>query len=140
MIWKMTLTMFAALAPCVPALAIDSIHWHRDLDTAWRTTLAEDRPLLLFLTSDQCHYCVLMKHSTWQDAQIAATVNQKFVAVEVNTSRHKRLIEALGIKMLPTTLLISPDRKILDRLAGHIGPDALLDRWNQFVPPEPHAR
>ena len=127
---------FALVAACLgtnPA-AGESNHivWDRDLQRAWQSAQEQQRPLLLFITGDRCHYCTLMKHQTWRDPAVAAAVNEGFVAVEVSTDFKDRVAEVLKIRALPTTLVISPERKVLARFNGYLRPDQLIRQLEEL--------
>ncbi len=127
----LSLLLILALSP-VGEVAAETIAWRYDLEAAWQTTQTEGRPLLLFLTSDNCRYCVLMKDGTWRNPEVAAAVNAQFVPVEVNTAAQRHLIEILNVKILPTTLVISPSREVLERVSGHVSPAELLARFGRL--------
>ena len=131
--FRKTMLTVALWLPCAPALAVESIDWHHNLDAAWQTTRSQERPLLLFITSDDCRYCVLMKDDSWQNAHVAAHVNDQFVAVQVDSEMNRRLMQVLNVQILPTTLIISPDRRVLERFSGYVAPQQLLKRLEQLA-------
>lgn len=108
------------------------ISWDRDLERAWQSAQQRQRPLLLYVTSEHCHYCTLMKQQTWRHPAVASAVNQSFVAAEVSTNFKDRVAEALQIRALPTTLVISPERKVLARFDGYIRPDQLIKQLEEL--------
>lgn len=122
----------ASLGTNPAAGQVQPISWDRDLERAWQSAQQQQRPLLLYVTSEHCHYCVLMKQQTWRNPAVASAVNQGFVAAEVSTNFRDRVAEALQIRMLPTTLVISPERKVLARFDGYIRPDQLIKQLEEL--------
>lgn len=45
-------------------------------------------------------------------------INDRFVAVEVDADEQRQFIEEMQIQSLPTTLVVSPDLRILKRVQG----------------------
>ncbi len=128
MLRTLSLALVLALVGTLHAAEVHHIDWNRDLKRAWQSAQAQQRPLLLFVTGDRCRYCTLMKQQTWRDPAVAFAVNQGFVAAEIHTNFHDRVAEALKIRALPTTFVISPDRKILARLDGYLPAEQLIQQ------------
>jgi len=65
---------------------------HKDNPVAWEPwgpeALArardEDRPLLVSVGYSACHWCHVMAHESFEDEQIAAVMNERFVCVKVD--------------------------------------------------------
>ncbi len=65
---------------------------HVDNPVAWRTwsqdTLAEaatsDRPIFLSIGYAACHWCHVMAHESFEDADVAALLNEHFIAIKVD--------------------------------------------------------
>ena len=43
-----------------------------------------DRPLLVSIGYAACHWCHVMEHESFEDEQIAALMNERFVCVKVD--------------------------------------------------------
>ncbi len=87
-----------------------------------------DKPILVDVYTDWCHYCKLMDASTWQDASVSAYVNANFVAVKFNAESRDSLawngkrygyqprykVNMLAVELLkgnmvyPSTVIITP--------------------------------
>lgn len=124
--------VMVALVATEAAAANYHIDWDRNLERAWKAAQLQQRPLLLFVTGDQCRYCTLMKQQTWRHPAVASAVNQGFVAAEVRTNFNDRVAELLKIRSLPTTFVISPDRKVLARLDGYLPPGQLIQQLEEL--------
>jgi len=105
-----------------------SIHWHTDYIRAREATSREKRPLLLFFTMDGCGYCHLMSQRTFANVRVVEDVSSLFVPVAVDGPRQKWLAQKLGVRVYPTTVLISPDDRVLDVIGGYVDSDHLRRR------------
>ncbi|MET0399189.1 MAG: thioredoxin domain-containing protein [Longimicrobiaceae bacterium] len=65
---------------------------HRDNPVDWypwgpealARARAEDRPILLSVGYSACHWCHVMEHESFEDADTAAVMNERFVSVKVD--------------------------------------------------------
>jgi len=113
----LSLTLWTATA------SADEIAWRSDLRTAWSEAQEQHRPLLVFITRDDCPYCTKMKQSTYLDAHIVERVDEGFIPVVVDSAVEEKFVHDLKVSAFPTTVLISPDAKILDRIKGFVEPE-----------------
>jgi len=67
-----------------------------------------------------------MKQESWTDPQLMGLVSQQYVAVEVNADEQRDFIRQMRIQSLPTTLIVAPDLKILNRAKGFQSAQQLL--------------
>lgn len=129
------LSLLAGLLLVASPLSAADVAWQSDVDAAWQTSVRENRPLLVFLTSSGCRYCSMMKQKTYSDPTIAAKIEQSFVPVAVDASRVAWLVKQMEVSGYPTTLIISPEAEVLDHLKGYVAPERLLPRLDQAAPP-----
>jgi len=104
------------------------IKWHSDIDRAWEITQESKQSLLLFVTHPDCAYCTLMKKKTFQDDGVVADVSESFVSAAVDAQIWTRFVQRLGVRIYPSTVIISHDNKVLDRIGGYVEPLILRAR------------
>jgi uncharacterized protein YyaL (SSP411 family) len=88
---------------------------------AFRLARELDRPILLSIGADWCHWCHVMDRDTYADASIAAFINAHFVPIKVDrddrpdvdaryqeSARH-----ALDTAGWPLTLFLTPDGELV---------------------------
>ena len=131
--WRLTL-LIVPLTCVRSAVAADSVGWQTDVNQAWKMTQQQDRPLLVFVTSEDCAYCVKMKNSTYADSFVRAQIAACFVPLELNGRDASPLVKDLHVESYPTTFIISPRAVILDRISGYVPPEALAKRLDAFRP------
>jgi len=60
------------------------VDWYPWGEEAFARARAEDRPVLLSVGYSACHWCHVMEHESFEDAEIAALMNRNFVCVKVD--------------------------------------------------------
>ncbi len=104
------------------AAAAETIHWQTDLRAAVQQAADDGRPVLIFVNSAHCHYCTKMRRETYAHPAIARQVNASFVPVLVSAERAPELVRQLGVSAFPTTLVVSPEARVIQRIRGFVGP------------------
>ena len=64
--------------------ADNPVSWHPWGEEALALAQAEDRPILLSIGYAACHWCHVMAHESFEDAETAALMNEGFVNVKVD--------------------------------------------------------
>ena len=93
------------------------VHWHAWGEAAFARAQAEDKPILLDIGAVWCHWCHVMDRESYEDAEIAAIINEHFVAVKVDRderpdvdARYQSAISAIsGQGGWPLTGFLTPD-------------------------------
>ncbi len=96
------------------------ISWRPEVMEAWRTAQTSQRPLLVYVSLDGCAYCKKMERDTLTDPNVARHVEKSFVAAKIDGTRDATLAKRLGVQIYPTTVIISPENKVLDAIAGYV--------------------
>lgn len=102
--------------------------WRTDFRQARRVSVAESRPLLVFVTMDGCPYCQKMLRTTYEKAGVAAEAAETFVLAVVNGSQQEGLAKQLGVRVYPTTYVIDSNSVLVDRIEGFVPPTQLRRR------------
>lgn len=105
-----------------------TVNWREDLKQATEEVTKQQRPLLLVFTMERCGYCQLMKRTTYNDEQVIASINDNFVPIQICGQEHRRLAQRLGVRVYPTTIIISPENRVVDRMDGYVKAQAILPR------------
>lgn len=124
------LLMFLAL-PC-PAVELAPIAWHSDVAQAWQKSQVQQRPLIVYVTRDNCVFCEKMKHETWRDARVAQAVSEGFVPLFVDGTQPSALTKELAVSAYPATFVISPQAVVLERINGYVPPERLAARLSSM--------
>jgi protein disulfide-isomerase len=102
-----------------PVQAEEGVHWSNELVPAWNFAIQNRRPLLIYIHSQNCLYCRKME-AEFTNGQLATHINTNFVAVALDAKAAGELNHQAGVQAYPTTLVISPDQLLLDRIEGYL--------------------
>ena len=93
------------------------VRWHAWGEAAFALAQAEDKPILLDIGAVWCHWCHVMDRESYEDPEIAALINDLFVAVKVDRderpdvdARYQAAVSAIsGQGGWPLTAFLTPD-------------------------------
>src|SRR2546423_2392200 len=93
------------------------VEWYAWGREALDRARAEDRPILLSIGYSACHWCHVMEHESFEDAETAAYMNEHFVSIKVDREERPDLdsiyMEAVqgmtGHGGWPLTTFLDPD-------------------------------
>ena len=64
--------------------AENPVDWYPWGEAAFQKARAEDKPVFLSIGYSTCHWCHVMAHESFEDAEIAEILNRSFVSVKVD--------------------------------------------------------
>jgi hypothetical protein len=93
------------------------VHWQPWGEAAFAHAQAEDKPILLDIGAVWCHWCHVMDGESYEDPEIAALINEHFVAVKVDRderpdvdARYQAAVSSIsGQGGWPLTAFLTPD-------------------------------
>jgi len=93
------------------------VRWHAWGEAAFARAKSEDKPILLDIGAVWCHWCHVMDRESYEDPEIAAVINQNFVAVKVDRderpdvdARYQAAVSSIsGQGGWPLTGFLTPD-------------------------------
>jgi uncharacterized protein YyaL (SSP411 family) len=71
-------------SPYLRQHAHNPVDWHPWGDEALERARAEHKPILLSIGYSACHWCHVMAHESFEDAETAALMNARFVNIKVD--------------------------------------------------------
>jgi uncharacterized protein len=97
--------------------ADNPVHWRPWGPAALEEARAEKKPILLSIGYAACHWCHVMAHESFEDAETAALMNERFVNIKVDREERPDIdhlymsaLHALGEQGgWPLTMFIAPD-------------------------------
>lgn len=110
------------------AAEAESVAWHHEMKSAWNSAQTAQRPIVLFLTMNGCYHCQRMKSQTYQNAAVVDRIRESYVAASINGPQQPDLARKLGVQVYPTTVILSPDARVLDSIRGYVPPAELQER------------
>ena len=99
--------------------ADNPVDWYPWGDEAFERARAEDKPLLLSVGYAACHWCHVMEHESFEDAETARLMNERFVCVKVDREERpdvdglymEAVVAMTGHGGWPMTVFLTPDGK-----------------------------
>ena len=93
------------------------VQWHPWGEAAFARAQAEDKPILLDIGAVWCHWCHVMDRESYEDPEMAAIINQHYVAVKVDRderpdvdARYQAAVSSIsGQGGWPLTGFLTPD-------------------------------
>jgi len=119
----MTTTALNSLSQASSAYLRSAMHqpiqWHEWGPEAFAAAQRANKPMLLDIGAVWCHWCHVMDRESYDDPEVAAIVNQHFIAVKVDRderpdidSRYQVAVQAVsGQGGWPLTAFLTPDGK-----------------------------
>jgi len=87
-----------------PRLSIQWREWSKD---SFEEARDSNRLVLLDLSAEWCHWCHVMDDTTYSDAEVIRTVNERFVPVRVDIDKRPDISERYARGGFPTTAFLS---------------------------------
>jgi uncharacterized protein len=93
------------------------VNWYPWGETALEKARREDKPIFLSIGYSACHWCHVMAHESFEDAQVAAILNEHFVSIKVDREERPDLdqiymsaVQAMtGGGGWPMSVFLTPD-------------------------------
>ncbi|HMQ36120.1 MAG TPA: DUF255 domain-containing protein, partial [Micropruina sp.] len=111
--------LVGASSPYLQQHAHNPIDWWPWTPEAFDEARRRDVPILLSVGYAACHWCHVMAHESFEDAEVAALVNEHFVAIKVDREErpdvdavYMKATQALtGQGGWPMTVFLTPDAR-----------------------------
>ncbi len=71
-------------SPYLQQHAGNPVDWHAWGEEALTAALTQDKPILLSIGYSACHWCHVMAHESFEDASVAALMNELFINIKVD--------------------------------------------------------
>jgi uncharacterized protein YyaL (SSP411 family) len=106
-------------SPYLRQHAENPVDWYPWGDEALERARREDRPILLSVGYSACHWCHVMAHESFEDAETAALMNERFINIKVDREERPD-IDAIYQKVVqlmgqgggwPLTVFLFPDQR-----------------------------
>ncbi len=114
----------------VLSFANADLAWRSDLNKAAIEAKQSKKNLFVLVESNHCRWCKLLKETTLSDPKIQAKLN-KFILVKTmrEDSAKYALPPIIGV---PTMLIMTPDRKIIEQGVGYLESEDMHEVINKF--------
>ncbi|OBF81916.1 hypothetical protein A5791_04925 [Mycobacterium sp. 852002-51163_SCH5372311] len=112
-----TNTLGLATSPYLRQHADNPVHWQQWTSQALADAAERDVPILLSIGYAACHWCHVMAHESFEDADVAAVMNEGFVCIKVDREERPDIdavymnatVALTGQGGWPMTCFLTPD-------------------------------
>ncbi|OBA94946.1 hypothetical protein A5662_19085 [Mycobacteriaceae bacterium 1482268.1] len=106
-----------ATSPYLRQHADNPVHWRQWTPDALAEAASRDVPILLSIGYAACHWCHVMAHESFEDAEVAAAANENFVCIKVDREERPDIdsvymtatVALTGQGGWPMTCFLTPD-------------------------------
>ncbi|TWT82860.1 thiol:disulfide interchange protein precursor [Planctomycetes bacterium CA13] len=119
---RIRMRLLASLTFCLLFFSTASaeIRWNNSIESTIESARASRKPILVFVTTDWCHFCKKMKQETWSAPNVSVPISQHFETLILDGDRNKEVVNKMGLKSFPVTLLYTPDGHFVDQQNGYM--------------------
>ena len=98
--------------------AHNPVNWYPWEEEAFQKAHAENKPIFLSIGYSTCHWCHVMAHESFEDNEVAAILNERYVAIKVDREERPD-IDSVYMKVCqmmtghggwPLTIIMTPDK------------------------------
>ncbi|MEX2578794.1 MAG: thioredoxin domain-containing protein [Verrucomicrobiales bacterium] len=105
-------------SPYLRQHARNPVDWWPWSEEAFEKAREEDKPVFLSIGYTTCHWCHVMEHESFEDEEVAALINENYVAVKVDREErpdiddiYMQVTQAMtGGGGWPMTVILTPDK------------------------------
>ncbi len=98
--------------------ATTQLTWRRSYKQAAEEARQRKQPILVTVTATWCAPCRQMQQVTFTDERVRRRLRRDFVLLALDADQHPELVKGFKVQSYPTTLVVSPELKIVKRVAG----------------------
>jgi len=110
----------------------EEIKWQTNLKQAAQQARTEEKAMLIQIGASWCGFCHKMEKETYKDPKVIKHVNSCFIPIQVDADENPALVEAIGVSGLPTTVIITPQLKIVKKISGYVAAHEMEGHLNKI--------
>ncbi|MBE0498673.1 MAG: DUF255 domain-containing protein [Campylobacterales bacterium] len=112
--------LIAAFAITATSLCAGGTQW-RSWDMALEEAALTQKIIMVDAVKDGCRFCTRMEKNVFEDAQMAAYLEKRFIPVKINLS-HSTMPMGISVQVMPSFYFFTADKKLIKTIQGS---------WNQ---------
>ena len=106
-------------SPYLQQHAHNPVSWYAWSDEAFERAKRENKPIFLSVGYSTCHWCHVMERESFEDEEIAAYLNQNYIAIKVDREERPDIdsVYMTAVNILtgrggwPMTVIMTPDKE-----------------------------
>ena len=97
-------------------ISLGAIEW-KSYDTGLLEQKSSHKPIMIDVVRTNCHYCINMEKAVFEDKEMSAWLEKKFIPVKINLDNEK-LPLGLTTSFTPTFYFVDENHNILKKIPG----------------------
>lgn len=97
---------------------LSRLAWRKSYKQACDEARRRRRPILVKITASWCGPCRQMQQLTFTDDRVRRKLKRDFVLLELDADENPDLVSGFHVEAYPTTLVVSPELKVVSRMTG----------------------
>lgn len=93
---------------------MQKVHWKEWNSEAFREAQKQNKPILLAISAVWCHWCHVMDHTTYEDERVAQLINEKFIAIRIDTDKRPEINQRYNVGGWPTACILTAKGNMID--------------------------
>ena len=114
-----------------------SIQWKEYSSTLFVKGKDAHHLVLLFVKSDNCHWCQETEQTTFKKASIIQLINQHYYPVVLDSDKDVKTTEKYSVMDLPTIIILDANEKMIKVFSGYIPPEEIELQLNKISQDNP---
>ena len=118
-LWFMANRLAGSASPYLRQHANNPVDWFEWGEEAWAKARSENKPVFLSVGYSSCHWCHVMAHESFEDAEVAEALNKAFVCIKLDREERPDIDDiymtavqlATGRGGWPMSVFLTPDGK-----------------------------
>lgn len=100
--------------------------WYRSLDKGFEIAQQENKPIVIYFWAIWCQYCAGFQAKTLGDPAVKKILEEDYVLVAMDLDIDRNVAGKYGVSYPPYVLFLDRNDKVMDRIAGAVGPETFL--------------
>ncbi len=110
-----------------------TIGWRTYNDQVLRDAKQANKPVFVFVYTQWCQWCGKYEKETLENKQIRTRLKTEFIPAVVDYDLDQELALKLGTRLVPTSLILTPEGKRIIRFYGMLTPKELEETLTQAL-------
>ncbi len=98
------------------AISLTATQW-KSYDAGLLEQKSSHKPIMIDIVRTNCHYCINMEKAVFEDKEMSAWLEKKFIPVKINLDNEK-LPLGLSTSFTPTFYFVDENHNILKKIPG----------------------
>jgi len=105
---------------------LGGLTWSRSLDKSLQLAQQENKPVAVYFWAIWCQYCARFQSDTLGNPQVKKILEEDYVLVAMDLDLDRDVARKYGVSYPPYVLFLDGNDKVIERIAGAVGPETFL--------------